>query len=304
MASAFLSYSRADFEELQPLLKTLSTKGMVIWRDQEKIYGGEKWPKVLGEAIDNQDFFFLAWSKQSAQSDYVELEWCTALALKKTIIPLRLDDTPLPAALRSFETISTKNNVSSSTRILDATRQPTPPATSSHRKAVLEKLATITQEKPETVLEKAKVLFSQQGWLVRWNTYQAGRDLNIFNVNFPKISILITLVVVLSLYVLLAVFPGTSNWPYSIFNDAIEQELGGTILNEEAAPITGVEVSLPKYQKITKTDTRGYWHFKIEGLKEEKVDILAQKSPEYEPFRTSGTLGNTNMSFLMDRKHP
>ena len=52
MPSVFLSYSRDDLsliEHLERLLK--SSPEISIWRDQEKLYGGQKWPKILGEAI-------------------------------------------------------------------------------------------------------------------------------------------------------------------------------------------------------------------------------------------------------------
>ncbi|MGH8488760.1 MAG: toll/interleukin-1 receptor domain-containing protein [Gammaproteobacteria bacterium] len=67
-----------------------------VWRDQDKLYGGQRWPKALSEAIAAQDYLLLCWSKSAAASTNVELEWCAALALKKTIIPCLLDDAPLP----------------------------------------------------------------------------------------------------------------------------------------------------------------------------------------------------------------
>src|SRR5512132_2767385 len=102
MPSVFLSYSRSDVTTVEQLEQGLAANGVSVWRDQEKIYGGQKWPKVLGEAIADKDVFLLAWSENSAQSYYVEFEWCTAIALKKTIIPCLLDDTPLPASLKTF----------------------------------------------------------------------------------------------------------------------------------------------------------------------------------------------------------
>ena len=97
MPSVFLSYSRADLPLIEQLAARLraSSPEILIWRDQEKIYGGQQWPKVLGEAIADQDVFLLAWSKNSAASHFVEFEWCTAIALKKTIVPCLLDETPL-----------------------------------------------------------------------------------------------------------------------------------------------------------------------------------------------------------------
>lgn len=53
MPSVFLTYSRADLPLIEQLIARLQTptSDITIWRDQEKIYGGQKWPKVLGEAI-------------------------------------------------------------------------------------------------------------------------------------------------------------------------------------------------------------------------------------------------------------
>ncbi|GKS65516.1 hypothetical protein YTPLAS72_28200 [Nitrospira sp.] len=51
-ATVFLSYSRADvllIEQLEAQLK--GHPEISIWRDQEQIYGGQKWPKVLGAIV-------------------------------------------------------------------------------------------------------------------------------------------------------------------------------------------------------------------------------------------------------------
>ena len=87
MPTVFLSYSRVDL----PLIEQLETQlksylAISIWRDQGKIYGRQQWPKILGEAIANQDVFLLAWSKHSAASHLVELEWRTAIALSPRVI--------------------------------------------------------------------------------------------------------------------------------------------------------------------------------------------------------------------------
>lgn len=48
----------------------------------------------------------LIWSNNAAQSHFVECEWNIALALRKTIISVLLDATPLPAALRALHAIA------------------------------------------------------------------------------------------------------------------------------------------------------------------------------------------------------
>lgn len=102
MPTVFLSYSRADLPLIEQLeARLLDRPEIAIWRDQDKIYGGQKWPKILGEAIADHDVFLLAWSKNAAAFHFVDLEWTTALGLKKTIIPCLLDSTPLPPLLRA-----------------------------------------------------------------------------------------------------------------------------------------------------------------------------------------------------------
>jgi hypothetical protein len=48
MPTVFLSYSRADLPLIEQLIARIQTptSDITIWRDQERIYGGQKWPKV------------------------------------------------------------------------------------------------------------------------------------------------------------------------------------------------------------------------------------------------------------------
>ena len=178
MPSVFLSYSRADLPLIEQLAARLraSSPEILIWRDQEKIYGGQQWPKVLGEAIADQEVFLLAWSKNSAISHFVELEWNTAIALKKTIIPCLLDDTPLAPSLSVFHGYSAKDVAGLATCLSAA-----PPADQSRRTPVLGKLHDITALEETAVLAQAKAVFAQQQWTVQGNIYQAGGDIHIHN---------------------------------------------------------------------------------------------------------------------------
>ncbi len=47
---AFLSYSR-DVELAERVRGSSAMRGVTVWRDQEQLYGGQRWPKALGEAI-------------------------------------------------------------------------------------------------------------------------------------------------------------------------------------------------------------------------------------------------------------
>ncbi len=180
MPSIFLSYSRTDLSLIEQLERHLkSSPDISIWRDQEKLYGGQKWPKILGEAIAQQDVFLLAWSKHSATSHFVEFEWTTAIALKKTIIPCLLDSTPLPVALRATHAIAAYNPDEAAGHIFHALKAPPPAQDPARKTAVIQELATIRVREEAAVIQEVRSIFAAQQWTIQGNVYQAGGDIHI-----------------------------------------------------------------------------------------------------------------------------
>lgn len=168
MPRVFVSYARQDLPLVEQLATHLaSTPGLSSWCDQEKIYGGQHWPKVLGEAIADQDVFLLAWSKAAADSYYVEFEWTTAIALKKTIVLCLLDDTPLAPALKALHA----HRASDIEGLVHSLRTAAPGDTN-RRAPVIHALGGITATEPGPVLAQAKSVFAHQLWSVQGNVYQ------------------------------------------------------------------------------------------------------------------------------------
>jgi hypothetical protein len=161
MPSVFLSYSQDDLPRIKKLEAQLKkAPDISIWRDQKKIYGKQKWPKVLGEKIAAQDFFLLAWSKNAAnaaKSPFVESEWNTAIALKKKIIVCLLDKFPLPESLRSVQHVPwSHSDISSMLAVLK---------TDAMCKAEL--LDHITAKDPSEALKQAKAIFGLEALVER-----------------------------------------------------------------------------------------------------------------------------------------
>ena len=63
MSNVFLSYARVDLAPVLAIEQGLRAAGVSVWRDQDKLYGGQMWPKALGEAIAAQDHLLLCCSK-------------------------------------------------------------------------------------------------------------------------------------------------------------------------------------------------------------------------------------------------
>ena len=107
MQSSFFSYSSKNLQQILPYEQALIKAGLQVWRDKTALRAGEFWPMRLGEASHPQGDFILFWSVDAQASDFVTLEWNTAIALGKRIIPVLLDNTPLPASLRALHAIQT-----------------------------------------------------------------------------------------------------------------------------------------------------------------------------------------------------
>ena len=97
-----ISYAREDLKVVEQLHEALEARGLFVWRDVKNLFPGNPWPEALGKAINESDYVLLCWSEAASASAFVKDEWTTAKALKKTIIPYLLDDTPLPAALAAI----------------------------------------------------------------------------------------------------------------------------------------------------------------------------------------------------------
>lgn len=153
--TVFISYSQDDLELVKIIHDKLSEKGIPVWRDQKSIYGGDTWPKILGEAIRDSDFVLLCWSQQAKSSYFVELEWTTTLALKKPIIPLLLDEAPLPPSL------SSRNGIRSVEAVIEALKQARPSRDTKREDAVIKKLASYDNAEPQVISESIRSIYTK-----------------------------------------------------------------------------------------------------------------------------------------------
>jgi hypothetical protein len=95
----FLSYSRQDSDRVRPLRDALQRLGYRVFFDVQSIEPGERWKTRLEKSIRASRTLVLCWSEHTRSSDYITFEYSRAEALRKPVIPWKLDATPLPAML-------------------------------------------------------------------------------------------------------------------------------------------------------------------------------------------------------------
>ena len=100
MSRLFLSYSRADAVVAIRLHDMLDAAGHDVWMDKSDIKSGAQWRKSIVEAIESAERVLVLLSENSVESDNVRREIDIALDGAVSILPLTLDEVPIPTALR------------------------------------------------------------------------------------------------------------------------------------------------------------------------------------------------------------
>jgi O-acetyl-ADP-ribose deacetylase (regulator of RNase III) len=90
----FISYSRKDSNTVLDIYEALETKGISCWIDKAGISGGKQWKEVIDNAISVAKVVLFFSSEESNKSTNVLKEINLAADMNKSIIPIKLDDTP------------------------------------------------------------------------------------------------------------------------------------------------------------------------------------------------------------------
>ncbi len=99
----FLSHSHKDREWVSGLVKALSQRNLRVWSDSEGIQAGDSWREAIDEGIRRSKSFVTIITPENVCSSFMAAELGSALALKKTLIPIVSKDTPseeLPGPVR------------------------------------------------------------------------------------------------------------------------------------------------------------------------------------------------------------
>lgn len=100
----FLSHSSIDKPFVRQLAADLKAAGIDVWLDEQRIRVGESIPERISQGLAESDFFLLAVSKASIESEWVKKELNGALINEVQrravhVLPLKLDDAKMPSAI-------------------------------------------------------------------------------------------------------------------------------------------------------------------------------------------------------------
>lgn len=107
---AFFSYSREDSEFALRLANDLKAAGSAVWIDQLDIGPGERWDRVVQQALESCPSVLIILSPASVNSNNVMDEVSFALDQQKAIIPVLYRDCDIPFRIRRFQHVDFRDN--------------------------------------------------------------------------------------------------------------------------------------------------------------------------------------------------
>jgi TolB-like protein/Flp pilus assembly protein TadD len=99
-ADVFISYSREDKDRVLELADKLRAAGVAIWIDQGGIDGATMWGEEIVNALEGAKVLLLAVTASAARSHNVAKEVVLVSERKGHILPVHLEQTTIPPALR------------------------------------------------------------------------------------------------------------------------------------------------------------------------------------------------------------
>jgi hypothetical protein len=101
----FVSYSHIDGRLVGPVVALLRASQALVFLDADGLQPGKKWRGQLEAAIQDARVVVVFWCHHARASNEVRKEYEAAIAQQKDVLPLLIDDTPLPPELAEYQYI-------------------------------------------------------------------------------------------------------------------------------------------------------------------------------------------------------
>ena len=175
----FISYAWENQATAKQLQQAQQAAGAEVFVDYTGIQGGENLPTRISQALDWCDTLILLWSPVAAKSHWVELEWTSAVALNRRLIPCKLDETPLPKILWGKRYLEFKNFDHGLAELLAALRLKSSATITPEQKIVLpvqspilqlraQPIDNLAEEAVKAMLKNYGFYCAQYEWSKKW----------------------------------------------------------------------------------------------------------------------------------------
>lgn len=117
MSRTFISYSSQDRFVARRIAYDLQSRGIEVWMDEFEILPGDSIVEKIAEGIRTSEYLIVLISKNSVGSSWVRKEFEMAFernreASERRLIPVRVDDTPVPPYLAGVQYVDLRPDYS------------------------------------------------------------------------------------------------------------------------------------------------------------------------------------------------
>ena len=104
--NVFISYARADQAWVGAMVNLLIAGGAKVFMDIRDIAYGDNWENLLRDKLREVERVLVFWSTNAAASRWVAEECAIAIRHGKRLVPVPIDDTPLPDTLARYHALT------------------------------------------------------------------------------------------------------------------------------------------------------------------------------------------------------
>jgi len=117
MSKTFISYSSKDRPVARRIANDLQSRGIHVWMDEFEILPGDSIVEKIADGIRTSEYLIVLISKNSVGSSWVRKEFELAFernrdASERRLIPVRVDDTPVPPYLAGVQYVDLRPDYS------------------------------------------------------------------------------------------------------------------------------------------------------------------------------------------------
>ncbi len=121
--TVFMSYNKADKATALDIATFITIEDIKVWYDEWEISAGDSIVDKINSGLAECSHFLIVWSNNSATSNWVRKELSAALArgIKSgvpKVIPITLDETPLPPLLIDIKPIQYQNHLETDRQVI------------------------------------------------------------------------------------------------------------------------------------------------------------------------------------------
>ncbi len=110
-SSVFVSYSHHDRELISDVVRFLKALKHLVFLDFDDIEAGRKWRPQVESSLEHARLVVVFWCIHSRASHEVRKEYRAAIDANKDLVPVLLDETPLPDDLGEFHGVDLRDVV-------------------------------------------------------------------------------------------------------------------------------------------------------------------------------------------------